>query len=361
MVKRLEFIALAVITIFGIACGGEGASSKQKVAATVPVKVIRAEISTLENQSAYSGTVEPIERVKLSTRMAGWVDKINYAEGDAFDKGDVLVNLRSKDLEAKRATAEAASAEAEVYFNNSERNLQRIEKLFAEKAATQKELDDMSSAFAGARSRKTAAEKMKIEVDEILKYSNIEAPFSGVVARKFLQEGDLANPGQALLEIENSDRVKIVAKVPEGEIQMFAVGQEVSAQIQALKMGTAGAATQGIIDKIVPAADPMSRQFDIHVVLDNPEGKIRSGMFARILVSNFEGGGILVPHAAVFERGQLQGIFVVDEENLAHLRWIRSGDRQNGRLNILSGLNPGELVVVEGAKALLDGQPVEVK
>lgn len=357
--KRLVLVVLAAASVFFAACGNGDESAREKTA-PVAVKAVRVEISPLRDQSAYSGTVEPIERVRLSTRVPGWVERIPFDEGDAFARGELLVKLRSKDLEAKRSQAEAAIAEANVHFNKAETNLRRIEALFKQNAATQKELDDMQAAFASARSRKIAAEKMKVEVDEMLKYTNMTAPFSGVVARKLLQAGDLANPGQPLLEIENADKVKIIAKVPESEIGTFTSGMKVAVRIQALKIGAEGELSQGVVDKILPAADPVSRQFDIHVVLDNSGGKIRSGMFARILTGGGEDSGLLVPESAVFRRGQLQGVFVVDSAGVARLRWVRAGGRQNGRVNVLSGLNPGEQVVTEGADRLLDGQPVEV-
>lgn len=360
MVKSLiKLFGVLGVAFSFVACGSDDLPEKD-VENAVPVKVVIAEIQPLMAQSVYSGTVEPIERVRLSTKIMGWVDRIYYEEGDPFEKDAILVKLRNRDLEAKRAQAGAAIAEAAVHFRNAATNLKRIEALFANKAATQKELDDMRAAFASAEARKSSAEKMKVEVDEILRYASLTAPFSGRVGRKMIQVGEMANPGQPILEIENSDRIKIVAKVPENEIETLREGMPVQILIAAVHAETNGNSMEGVINRIVPAADPMSRQFEIHVVADNPGRRIKSGMFARVVTGKTQGAALLVPTTAVFRRGQLEGIFVVDEESRARLRWIRTGSEYNGLVDVLSGVTAGEQVVVEGASKLLDGQLVKV-
>ncbi len=105
----------------------------------------------------------------------------------------------------------------------------------------------------------------------------------------------------------------------------------------------------------------MSRQFDIHVVLDNSTGKIRSGMFARVLIAESKETGLLIPQRTVFKRGQLEGVFVITPDSKAQLRWITTGSHQNEMVNVLSGLNPGDKIVIEPESKLTDGQAVEVK
>ncbi len=354
---KFKRFAMAVVGITALGCSGNDAPQSEAVA-PVAVTTVTATVQQLENQLTFAGTVEPIERARLATRIMGWVDAIPFAEGSRVQKGAMLVKLRSKDIEAKRAQVEASIIEATAHFDNMQKNLQRVESLFAKKAATQKELDDIRTAFASAQSRKQAAEEMKAEVEEMLSYTELRAPFNGVIARKMLEVGDLANPGMPILEVENMDKIKIVAKVPESEIDALAVGMSVAVNVKAAEVGTDGKAVTGKIERMVPAADPMSRQFEIHVIVDNREHQIKSGMFARVAIGGAESQTLLVPEAAVFRRGQLQGLFVVDSENRARLRWVRTGVRENGSVEILSGLNAGEQVVTEGIETLLDGQKV---
>jgi RND family efflux transporter MFP subunit len=347
ILRTMNWMIIAALLPAFLGCG-EDETPQADAVEPVAVRTVQVAEQSVGQQVAYAGTVQPIEQVRLATRIMGWVDDIPFKEGARVQKGAVLVKLRSKDIEAKRAQAEAAIAEAEAHFKNVETNLRRVESLFAKKAATQKELDDIRAAFTSAQSRKKAAEEMKAEVQEMLSYTELRAPFDGVVARKFLEIADLANPGMPILEVENMERVKVVAKVSEREVRNLSVGMPVVIEVAAAQIGANGETLAGKIDRIVPAADPMSRQFDIHVIADNSSGRIKSGMFARVVVRGDESeGALMVPQSAVFRRGQLEGLFIVDSSNTARLRWVRTGVRENGSVEILSGLNPGEQVVNE--------------
>ncbi|MFQ5675388.1 MAG: efflux RND transporter periplasmic adaptor subunit [bacterium] len=355
-----KFLLATGFSFWSLACGGEDQPG-EALQEPVVVKTEEAQVRPLSMKSTYSGTIEPLERVRLSTKIMGWIEKIYFDEGESVEKGALLVKLRSEDLQAKGAQAQAAINAAEVHFKNVETNLARIESLFEKKAATQKELDDARAAFASAKSGLETAREMKKEVEYLLRYTALIAPFDGVVSRKMLEEGDLANPGQPILEVEDMSKAKIVAKVPESEVLTLEIGMPVTVFVQASSFGTNGNKRTYAIDKIVPSADAMSRQFDVHVLVDNPDGVLRSGMFARIAAGKAEEMTLLVPQAAVFSRGQLEGVFTVDAESKARLRWIRTGTRQNDWLEVLSGLNPGDRIIVEGVSQIMDGQTVEVK
>ena len=342
-----------------LGCGGE-TPPERKAEEAVAVKAASVTLQALSEPVAYAGTVEPLERVRLSTKVMGWVERIYFEEGESVARGALLVKLHNREFAAKRARAEAAIAEASAHFENVQKNLQRIEALYRKQAATRKELDDLRAAFAGAQARKRAAEEMKKEVDELLKYTELRSHLAGVVSRKLLQEGDLASPGQAILEVENVEQMKVVAQVPERDVSRLEVGQAVQVVVPAVRVGSNGHVFAGSIDKIVPAADPLSRQFAIHVRVPNANGRLKSGMFARVRVTSEAGATLLVPDTALFRRGQLQGVFVV-QDGRARLRWVRTGRRQPGLVEILAGLQPGERVVVERAASLSDGRRVEVE
>lgn len=359
MTDAIKQTLILITGIFLVACGGTDVPEKD-VQTPVAVKTTQVTAQPLDQQAAFSGTVEPVDRVRLSTKLMGWVDAIYVKEGQAIQKGQTLVKIRSKELQAKRDQAEAAIAEAEAYFKNVQKNYERIKALYEKNAATQKEMDDMEAVFVSAKSKRETARQMKNEVEELLAYTNLSAPFDGLVSRKMIEEGDLANPGQPILEVENIKQIKIIAKVPESSVQSLEVGTPVNVKVGAAHVGTNGTSTRGEIDRIVPAADPMSRQFEIQVVMDNPDQKIKSGMFARIMVGQPGRETLLIPKSAVFKRGQLEGLFVVSSDNRAHLRWVRTGVEHDNQIEVLSGLNPGESIVVEGASEILDGQKVEV-
>jgi RND family efflux transporter MFP subunit len=116
----------------------------------------------------------------------------------------------------------------------------------------------------------------------------------------------------------------------------------------------------GSVDQIIPSADPGSHQFEIKVFVQNPGGAVKSGMFARLVISRAPRERLIVPREAVFERGQLEGLYVVTEDGRAYLRWVRTGREVADGIEILSGLDEGEMVVTASDAKLMDGQRVEV-
>ncbi|RMF54841.1 MAG: efflux RND transporter periplasmic adaptor subunit [Calditrichaeota bacterium] len=353
--NRYKFLIFFLFVIFSVGCSHKDTTPQDSLT-PITVKTVKITAQPILIGKSYPGTVHPFQQVNLSTRLSGWVETINFSEGQSVTKGSVLLVLRNRDLQAKVTQAESNRKAAEVQYQNAQRDFQRIETLFNKGAATQKEMDDIRAAYVSAEAQYQSSLQMEQEAREMLQYSILKAPFDGVVSHKFVEVGDLANPGQTLMVIENTRQVKIRAKIPETEIGSLTTGTPVNVQIHPFTSDV----FSGTLERIIPAGDPQSRQFDVEVMVQNPEGKLKSGMFARITVSGKGQNGLFVPRSALIRRGQLEGLFIVSRENKAHLRWVRSGREYGNQVEILSGLNPGELVVVTNVSQLRDGQLVEV-
>jgi len=180
------------------------------------------------------------------------------------------------------------------------------------------------------------------------------APFDGVVTKKWADVGDLAAPGKPLLAIEDPSALQLEADVPDAEASF--VKQD--ARLEVRVDGVEGELI-GTVSEISPAADPLSRTF--RVKLDLPEKLgLKSGQFARLAVPIGEGDSLRLPASAVVQRGQLEILFVVTNRR-AQMHLVKTGKRLGHEMEILSGLDPGEAVVIEGAAQLTDGQPVEAQ
>ena len=134
----------------------------------------------------------------------------------------------------------------------------------------------------------------------------------------------------------------------------MAVGDPVTVEVTSLP----GAVWETTVDRVVPAASPGSRTYDIEAFVDNADRRLRSGMFARVLVTVGRREGIVVPAGSVFERGQLRGVHIVDEDGVARLRWIRTGFETAAGVEVVAGLAGGETVVVDSAEPLVEGDRV---
>jgi RND family efflux transporter MFP subunit len=360
MKRYLPFAVVAVLLV-AWGCGG-GDEPQDQVAGDglVVVQVFKSETQLAEEPVEYSASVEPADKANIGGKVVGRLEKLYVREGDVVTRGQLLVELESEDIKARLAQASAGVAEAMAHRENRRKNLDRYESLIEKNAATQKELEDVRAAYEAASARLQAAQEMKREVEDLLQHVQVVAPFNGVVTKTYMDIGDLATPGQPILKIENVRQLEVVASVPESQIEHLSVGMPVKILIPSHAADAKDQVFYGSVDQIIPSADPGSHQFEIKAFIQNPAGSVRSGMFARIVISRYQKERLMIPLKAVFERGQLEGLYVVDPGNRIQLRWVRTGRVIGDRIEVLAGLDPGENVVLGNLSPLKDGQMVEV-
>ena len=210
------------------------------------------------------------------------------------------------------------------------------------------------SEFDNAQSKFRIAVAAEAEAKTMLDYTEIVAPFDGVITRKLADVGDLAAPGKPLLQMENPATLRLEADVPEALIGNVKPGDKL-----AVRIATVTNEISGTVAEMSPAADPNSRTFLVKLDLPDVPG-LRSGQFGRVAVPVGEVSAIRVPVSAVIQRGQMELVFVVANGH-AQLRLVKTGARVGDEVEVVSGLDSGEQVVTEGASALTDGQPLIVK
>jgi len=181
----------------------------------------------------------------------------------------------------------------------------------------------------------------------------VVAPFDGVITRKSADVGDLATPGRPLVEIEDPTRLRFEADVPESLVDEVTAGARMPVRITSRPEPL-----EGIVAEIAPVSDPLSRTHPIKLDLPPVPG-LRAGQFGRVAVPTGQASVPHVPAGAVFRRGQMECAIAV-AEGRAHLRLVRTGKPLGADVEIVSGLEPGELVVVDAPSRLRDGQAVEV-
>ena len=195
MNKKIYNIVMFSFALLLTSCGSE---EKKIVADNSPAINVKINKVTANNNNPFvtaSGKIQAENSADLSTRMMGFVNKIHVNVGDNVRKGQLLVSINNTDLQAKRAQVNAGITEVTAAFNNAQKDYNRFKNLFADNSASQKEMDDMTAHFEMAKARLEAANQMKNEVNSQFAYSNIKAPFNGVVTNKNIKVGDMANPG----------------------------------------------------------------------------------------------------------------------------------------------------------------------
>ncbi len=321
-------------------CGGHDAEHKEHEPLP-PVQVETAQVRkvTAPVLQEVPATVVAENRAVIAAKVTGTIETLDAKLGQKMEKGDLLVKIDAQEMAHRLQQAQASLAKVK-------RDLER-ETGLAEKGAstaeTVKNLEDQVN----------IAEAMAQEAAAMLSYTKIHAPFAGVITRKPANEGDLATPGTPLLTIEDPDKLRIEADVPEALALNLEVGQTVPVEIPA-----SAQRIEATIAEISPAADPGSRTFLVKA--DLPENfEARPGQFARLTLGQKEAEVILAPAAGITTWGQMDGVFVV-EDGYLHLRLVKTGrDRGEGQVEVLTGLEGDETVAVGDLSSLRDRQPVQ--
>lgn len=347
----MKLAYLLFLTAILTACGNPEATQRDTAPASVRVQEILSE--RVPARLVYSGNIEGIRRVNLSTKIMGPIVDIPVTEGSRVSQGQLLVRIKSDDISAKRAQVKANLIEAQAALSNVEINYHRVKSLFDNRTATQKEMDDVEMAYRMAQARVKAVEEMEKEVADIAGFGDLVSPINGSVVKKMLEPGDMAVPGMPILVIEDLSRVRAAIQVPESEIVYFQKGRRVRVDAGNLTL-------TGTVDEVNAGANPMSRQFDVKILIDPQKHRLQSGLFAQVILDEVLADGVIIDESAIHRRGQLDGVFVVSHNNEALLRWIKTGQRIDRRIEVLAGLVPGERVIVESSVRLRDGLKVEV-
>ncbi len=275
------------------------------------------------------GTVESQERVDLSSRISADVKEVFVSAGNAVKKGQLLITLDAREMSKQLAMGETELKQAETDY-------ERQKKLMASNATSDQQLTTARTNYERA---KAAVERLNV----MLSYTKITSPIDGIVTERHVEVGDLANPGQLLLTVYDSNRLRIVVPVPVRLIDQLQLNDSVSITLEPY------GDVQGTVSDIVGEIDPRSRTQDVKIRLGQLEKTILPGTFGRVWVYDETRQGVLVPQSAIISVGQLTMV-ETEKDGLVKRRMVKTGRSQGDQIEILSGLNTGDTIVVKPAK-----------
>ena len=339
------------------ACG-EGETETTTPRQAVPVSVAKAEAKPFTQTETYPGTIKSPNQAMISTKVMSKIERIHVEVGDYVRKGTTLVTIDNDDLLAQKQQVEANMTEAKSNLKNVQTNFDRFTKLYEQGSATKKELDDITMQLEVTNARITALNAKMSELDEILSYTKIAAPFNGYVTAKNASEGDLSAPGHPILMFEETGAKEISVNIPESKLNLFDVNDTTEVYIPVLNE-----TVQAVITNISAGGNRASRQFAAVLNLINADARtdIKSGMFVEVAVKAETAASIIVPNSALIERGQLTGVYTLTDNNELVLRWIRTGRTFGDQTEIISGLQQNEAFVLQPNPTLVEGQPVTIQ
>ncbi|MGJ5818209.1 efflux RND transporter periplasmic adaptor subunit [Paludibaculum fermentans] len=378
---KLAALGLAALWLTG--CGGEKpVPKKAEDAPAVKVSVIRAAQESMPDEYVATGTIKARTTATLSARVMGYIRELKPQAGDTVRAGQVVAVIDAKEIETSVRQAEAAREEArsaipevdnaiaaaKAQLDLAASTLKRMQSLFDQKSITPQEFDEVSARHRMAQANYEMAKAKRAQLDQKIKqageavnqasvlrgYTEVTAPFTGIVIERKAESGMLAAPGMPLLVVEQAGSYRLEASVEEARLASIRPGLAVKVDLESMDHPL-----DARVEEIVPAMDPASRSFTVKIGVAGA-GTLRSGMFGRARFPQGTKQALTIPVMALMEQGQVQRVFVVDN-GIARGRLITTGARTAGRVEVLSGLQAGETIVSPAPTNLADGGKVEVR
>lgn len=337
-----------------------GCSDGQAVAPEMKLPLVSAmpvTIEDLEDRVTAVGELVAPQHAELSAEVDGRVTELMLVEGQSVTAGDPLLELDPAKRRLELAAARAHVSEAAASVENVRRQVSRQRELQARNISSQSALDDSETELRLAHA-KLAAAKADLGVESrALEEATVRATFDGMVVRRMVSLGEYVQVGRSLVEIVSLNPIEVEFRVAEIDSSFVRLGQEVAVHVAPYPDRSFGAK----VTVISPTIDPNTRTLRVKAVVDNAEGLLRPGLFARAdLGLSVHEGVAVVPSSAVLQRVDGSVVFVLDGTNRATRRVVQLGSFQEGRVEVTKGLQAGDRVLVRGHADLLDGQQVRL-
>lgn len=317
-----------------------GACSKQPPA-PLSERTAPAELAALPRQTLsltpvadevqLDGVIEALNQATVSAQTSGRVLELPVDVGDWVKKGDLILRLTSVEQKARAAGAQAQFAEAQAQYN-------RMQDMLSKKLIAQADFDKAAAAFKSAQARRQ-------EADEGAANTALYAPYSGIVVSRHIKVGETVAPGTPLLTGLSLEQLRVQVDVPQRHIaalRQYRTARLVLAEGKSLT-------SQDL--RIPPSADANSHSFKVLVNLPSGDLGLAPGTLVKIAFSLGQSQQLQVPRAAIAQRGELAGVYLITAEGL-DLRWVRLGSSSTAeRVSVLAGLAPGDTIALDPVAA----------
>lgn len=331
-------VAVAAAIPYFLAAEDEPKPTTRGTTAAV-VRTALAKEETIDIAVESTGTVRANEAIEITSQIAALVTAIHFKEGDRVAKGTVLVELDS-------AQPRAALAEAEAALANSKSMHRRGVELSTSAALSKAQLQQLEADLLRDEARVAAARARLAE-------TIVRAPFSGQIGLRRVSLGAFVSPGTVITTLDDLSEVKVDFSVPETTRPALRKGLMVTATSAMYP----GQRFVGTVDSVDPRIDPDTRSVQVRARFPNPDNVLAPGMFVAVTLVREQQTSVVVPEGSVIPEQSKQYVFTVVNDK-AQRREVEVGHRAPGQVQILSGLDPGERIVVEGALKLRDGMAV---
>ncbi|MDP4219848.1 MAG: efflux RND transporter periplasmic adaptor subunit [Bacteroidota bacterium] len=357
--KQFLFYSIIAISMASLSsCSKtDGAGNGQKPEDIFTVRTGTVALAPMTATFKANGTLEGIREANVNSETQGRILNVSVNNGSRVGQGSALVVVDNElkaiavqQAEAQRLTAEAALEKAKI-------DLGRMQELIKSSVVTKSQIElaelQVKSADASLKAAQSGESLAKRQLSDAI----VKSPFPGIVAVRYVNQGELLSPGTKVATIVDDSKMKLRIGVGELDVPLIKVGDKVKVSVDAMP----GQEFAGVISTISSKAD-MARSYTVEVEIPNNDRLLKSGMFARAEIEREAARNVpSVPATAVINNGTRTQVFAVDDKGIAHLRGVKIGTTSTDRAEIVEGLNQGETVVTFGQPQLKDGSHVKIQ
>lgn len=314
--------------------------------AALPFAVAPVKYQVADRGYSTEASVEAVKQSTLAAQVAGRVAAVNFDAGDYVKAGTVLVRLSAQELSSAVAGSQAQVAEAAAALANARANYERQQQLFRQRFISQAALDRATAEFRAAEAAARAARAGVGESSAVRGYTVIRAPYSGVVAARHVEVGETVTPGKPLMTGFDPKDMRVVANIPQYKLAAVKAAPRVAVEIPSLNKWI-----DAVGVTVLPSADAATHTVKVRLDLPGDLDGVIPGMFARAHFSTGSARKLVIPLAALVRRSEITAVYVVSGERVS-LRQLRLGTpNARGQVEVLAGLNPGDVIALEPIKA----------
>jgi len=341
---RAGLLVLVLTTLALAGCGGGGGEEQEVEEKVVPVSVATVEMVSISPELEFSGGILPAREASVGAMMGARVSRMHVEPGDRVNEGDLLVEMAGEQL-----------TQVEAQFIAVERDWERMTRLLEAGAVTQQAYDQIDAAYQGA----------KASYDLVLESTRIRAPFDGVVAATYLEEGEVfvlmpvgGASTPAIVELVQMDEVKVEIAVPERDLSEVRKGLKARVEVATYP----DRVFEGTVRLVEPVINPMTRTAKAEIVIPNAGELLRPGMFAHLTLELAPREVLLVSHDGVLQQeGTGRYFSMLFEDGRARRVDVVLGQAIGDRHEVISGLEAGQTVITTGRYRLPDGARVAIR
>jgi len=340
----LSIIALILLLLYmlGIIGTAKVAPGTTELGVKTPPKDVRTtkvKKKLIDDILSWPGTLHSRTEALIAPRVTARIIEIKVQAGDSVQKGDVIALLDPKAQRARERAAYAALSAAKANADRVKADARRIKNLYDQEAATRQMYDQVMAQARVAEAQVKAAASALKETKIGFQDTVLKAPFNGIVIRRLKQPGDMGIAGVPVVAMHNSAALRLEAAIPVSCGRFINLGDKVPVRIENIEQNFTAE-----IDEIVPEVDPSTRTILVKAIL--PVSKdLRPGLFGWLDQACSRHLAFLVPVSAVHKIGQLESVKIVADDRML-TRLVRTGKRHQGNVEIQSGLNEGETVII---------------